>query len=139
MTKKPQRPNPPADRRISAADSPRRTTNDQQPFFSFRYHDHGKDFCVANCSNEEKAAVIDWLYTFSQRTWQDMANAPRTGAGYEKLPRAQIKAAVPKNVTEEVDFIVFRTGNGGHVVGFRVDLLFHIVWIDFKFKLYDHG
>ncbi len=46
---------------------------------------------------------------------------------------------MPSVVTEEVNLIAFRFCGKAPVVGFRARRIFHVLWLDRAFKLYDHG
>lgn len=107
------------------------------PIFSFEYLQHG--YCVSDCSNEERGNVLGKLHTLSGLSWQQIRQAPRHGLGYEIIARAALKAAIPAVVTEDVNLIAFRAIGRAPMVGFRSGRIFHVLWVDRVFTLYDHG
>lgn len=69
----------------------------QHPTFSLRYM--SKDFCISDCTKEEKAAFADTLYTLSQMTWSQINSSARHGSGYKRIAQNSIKAPIPKHIT----------------------------------------
>jgi hypothetical protein len=59
--------------------------------------------------------------------------------GYEKIPHVRIRAGIPPAITEDVDILAFRFCGKAPMVGFRLDEVFFVVWLDRGFTLYDHG
>lgn len=114
----------------------------QPPIFSL-YHLR-KDYCLSKCTTDEKAAFADTLHKLSQLTWSDLRQAPKNGIGYEKINRSSFKNkdCIPKNITEDVNIIAFRFSGKKAMVGYKDPIdrkLFHVVWLDRDFCLYDHG
>lgn len=96
------------------------------------------DFCVTDCTKDEKAAFASRLREMSRQTWQQLRQAPRHGQGYEKIGRESFKVKIPNHITEDVNIIAFRCFGKGPVIGYRSKAIFHIVWLDPKFKAYKH-
>lgn len=109
----------------------------EPPVFSFRYLDktHGLD----SCDKEEKAALVSTLYKLSQLSWRELRLAPRHGVGYEIIDRNSFRVPIPKHISENVDLIAFRFSGLKPMVGYRDEAIFHIVWLDRSFEVYDHG
>jgi len=110
------------------------------PIFSF--HFLRKSFCLTKCEKGEKADLAKTLHKLSQFTWADLRNAHPHGLGFEPIKRTDIKDAIPSHITEDVTIIAFRFSGKKAMVGYRDAVerkLFHIVWLDRSFKLYDHG
>ena len=97
------------------------------------------DYCVTRCKDEEKLALIDRLYKLSQLTWIQIKCSDRHTYGCEVIPRNQIRPLVPAIITDDVDILALRFYKLAPMVGFRDREIFHIVWLDREFKLYDHG
>jgi hypothetical protein len=106
------------------------------PAFSLRYLQH--DFCVTDCSKDQRAAFATKLRELSQLSWSKLRQSPRHGLGYERIPRDAIKAPVPNHVTEEVHLIAFRFDGLRPMVGYRDSGIFFILWLDRNFTLYSH-
>lgn len=80
------------------------------------------------------------MVLISRLDWQDLQLAPKHGVGSEKIRRDSIKAEIPYKLTDEVkELIVFRFDGKKPFVGYRNKFIFHILFIDRNFKLYDHG
>jgi hypothetical protein len=111
----------------------------QQQTPTFCLHYLHKDFCLLLCTKDEKAGFADTLHQLSQLTWAQIAQAPRKGLGYEIIPQEAIRAGLPPQVTKEVKILAFRFFGNATMVGYREGRLFHVLFLDREFKLYDHG
>ena len=111
--------------------------NRQKPLFSLQFID--PQYCITLCDKDEKASFADMLRRMSRMTWNELRNAPRHGLGCEKIDQSSIKRPLPLGVTEDVTFLAFRFHAKKPMVGFRLNDVFHIVWFDRDFTLYDHG
>lgn len=107
------------------------------PTFSLRYL--RGDYCLSKCEKEQKAAFADTLHKLSQMTWQEIFQAHKHGLGCEKISRDAIKSGIPTEISEDVKFIAFRFYGKAPMVGYRVDSVFYVVWLDRDYTLYDHG
>lgn len=97
------------------------------------------NFCITDCTTDEKASFSHMLYKLSRFPWRELRQAPRHGLGYEKLERSSIKASIPQCVTEDVILIAFRFSGKKAMVGYRSgDGVFNILWLDRNFTLYAH-
>lgn len=112
--------------------------SEQKPIFSFHYLD--KKYCISKCNKNEKAAFADTMRKLSELTWTRIASEPKHGLGYEKIPKGILKGKVPKNISPDVmKFVVFRFHTQAAMVGYRDNNIFHVIWFDRNFTLYDHG
>ena len=96
-------------------------------------------YCVSKCEKNEKVAILDKLHQLSQLTWVQLHQSPKHSYGYEKIPRNAIKRPVPSQITEDVTLIAFRFHGKAAMVGYREHEIFHIIWFDRDFSLYNHG
>lgn len=113
------------------------STESSHPIFSLHYLD--PDYCISKCERDEKVALIDKLRELSQLTWRQLELASRHGLGYEFITRSAIRGRVPEHFTEDVDrFIAFRFDGMKPMVGHREKEIFHLIWVDRGFSLYDH-
>ncbi|MCY7275487.1 MAG: hypothetical protein LH702_17550 [Phormidesmis sp. CAN_BIN44] len=108
----------------------------QKPIFSLYYLN--KDYCLSACDKDQKAAFADTLYKLSQITWNEIISSPRHGAGCERISRNSIRTSIPNHLKEDVNFIAFRFYGKAPMVGYRDENIFHVIWIDRVFSLYDH-
>ncbi len=122
--------------RISARDSVSGSTDGLTPIFCLRYL--SPPFCVTSCQQVEQASFAVTLRRLSMLTWQEIKSAHRHGLGTEKIGRASIKAPIPKEITDDVDFLAVRFHGKAPMVGFRSNQIFHVVWLDRAFTLYNH-
>jgi hypothetical protein len=106
------------------------------PVFCLRHLADG--WKISDCERDDQAAFALTAEKLSQLTWQEIRSAPRHGLGTEKISRDALKAAVPATVTEDVQFLAFRFSGKKAMVGFRSREIFHVVWLDPSFTLYDH-
>jgi hypothetical protein len=72
-------------------------------------------------------------------TWSEIIQAPRHGMGFETITRTAIRRPIPTHITEDVTFIAFRFNGLKPMIGYRIEGMFHIIWFDCRFDLYDHG
>ncbi|MGA1282897.1 MAG: hypothetical protein ACO34J_02350 [Prochlorothrix sp.] len=124
-------------RLATPATTPAMPSGQQKPVFSLQFV--SQEYGLSACTQEEKAAFADTLYRLSQLSWNAILSAPRHGLGCEKISRESIKSAIPAHITEEVNFIAFRFCGKAPMVGYRDGNIFHVIWLDRTFKLYDHG
>ncbi|NJN76127.1 MAG: hypothetical protein HC796_07905 [Synechococcaceae cyanobacterium RL_1_2] len=111
--------------------------DDSYPLFSLHYLQSGFD--LSSCSQRQQADFAKALRKRSQMTWGKIRATDRHGLGDEKINRKSIKAPIPSFITEDVDFfIALRFSGNAPMVGYRIRDIFRIVWLDSKFKLYDH-
>lgn len=109
----------------------------QNPIFSLVHL--RKDYCLSSCTKDEKAAFADTLHRLSQLTWNQIGSSSRHGLGYERISQDAIRSGLPSHIKDDVNFIAFRFFGKAPMVGYRDENVFHIVWIDRTFTLYDHG
>ena len=134
-----RRPPPTQGPRIRIPDTIDEPPDQQPPLFSLRYLDRGR-YSLAACQQREKAAFADTLDRLSQLSWGELRLSPRHGLGYEQIPRHAIRVPLPSHLTEDVQrLIAFRFVGNAPMVGYRVQAVFYILWLDRDFTLYDHG
>lgn len=118
-----------------------KTTKDESfdyPIYCFKHLDAG--YGMNNCNQEEKAALISQLTHLCKMTWNDIKLADKHGMGSEKIDRNAIRAKIPAFITKDVDFfLAFRFKGKAPFVGHRSGSVLHVLYIDSKFTLYDHG
>ncbi len=109
------------------------------PAFSFKYLSSNKDYSLDQCNQREKIDLLLKLFQLSQVPWSQIQSAHRHGIGHETINRTAIRTPIPTVVGEDVRLLAFRFSKKKPMVGYRRDKVFYILWIDRKFKLYDHG
>jgi hypothetical protein len=90
------------------------------------------------CEGTEKIAYAHKLHELSQMTWAQIIFAHKHKLGSELIPAREIKGRIPPEFASVVDFIAVRFDGLKPMVGGRTDRVFHIIWLDRDFSLYDH-
>lgn len=107
------------------------------PVFCFRHMVSGYD--LSECEKDDKAVLIDKLHMLSQMEWIAIHMASREGHGTEKINRNAFRVPIPSNIPEDITFYRIRFHGKKPIIGYKTDFVFHIIWIDVKFSVYDHG
>lgn len=102
-------------------------------FFTMR-----KNYHIDKCNNEEKSALALKLSKIGQLTWQELNNSSKHGLGYESIKENSIIGDSTEHLPKGVKLIAFRFYAKAPIVGYRLNGVFHIVWLDRNFKLYKH-
>lgn len=105
------------------------------PIFCLKYL--CKNYHLDKCTKDEKAALIDTFYILSQMSWNEIHMAPRHGLGTEKIERCQINSST-NNIPKDVDLFALRFLGKRPFVGYKTMNIFHVVFIDRDFTLYQH-
>lgn len=108
----------------------------QHPIFSLRYL--SGDYCLTKCEKDDKAAFASKLHRLSQLPWSQIKMQGRHKLGFEKIERNSIKASIPTHITPDVKFLAFRFSGMKAMVGYREGYIFHVIWLDRNYTLYDH-
>lgn len=112
------------------------STNHKHPIFCFKHlckHEYG----LRECNDQFKGEVLRLIHELSQLTWQQIQNDKRQGFGHEKIPVRQIKASIPRELTEDCEEVcVFRISSKARLAGHRKDQVFQVLWLDPHHKLY---
>jgi hypothetical protein len=108
--------------------------------FSLQHIQSGP-YCFSGLDHRQKGDFADALFRRKDFTWIELQSNDHRKLGAEQLPATMIKAKQPACLTEDVEkYDVLRfSHNDGRIVGFRRNHIFHILWIDCKLELYDHG
>lgn len=100
-----------------------------RPVFSFS--DIDKKYCCLkkDCNASEKGHFLGKILELSELTWQSIKDAPRKGAGFELIPKEQLKTDVLSNYPAE-RLMVFRLTDKMRMLGVRDKEKFTILLID---------
>lgn len=99
----------------------------------------GTGYSINCCSADESAQLIGKLYTIGKMTWGEINQSGRHGLGTEIIGQGKINAPIPAAVTDDVQLLAFRYNGKKPMVGYREDRVFHVLYVDHNFTLYDHG
>lgn len=97
---------------------------------------------MKHCDIQQFKGLSDRLRIISTLTWQQLKNEPHDKYGYEALSKEIFNASFPEFAANDDVIIVFRFGggrHGGRIAGVRRDNVFHVLFIDRDFTLYNHG
>ena len=123
--------------KLKAPDSAAVPTLDY-PVFCFKHLQSGHN--VGDCSQQDKIDLIERLSKLSTLTWDQIRLAPRHGFGTEKIALNSIHPTVPTFISEDVDHLLALRFSGlKPFLGLRRGPVFHIIFIDHGFDVYNHG
>jgi hypothetical protein len=114
------------------------STNDLKPVFSFEHMLDASGYSANCCPQAEGAQLVGKLFTIGKMTWGEINQSSRHGLGTEIIGTEQIKAKLPAAVTDDVRLLAFRYNGKKPMVGYREDRVFHVLYVDHDFTLYDH-
>ena len=119
---------------IKRPSAPRVSTDDDTPHFCLAHLQ--RRYCVTDCTQDHQVAFILQLHRLSQQTWGEIKKNGRHAMGTEKISQNSIKAPIPQHVTPDTDLVALRFQGKKAFVGYRVDRVFHVLWIDRNHDLY---
>lgn len=120
------------------ADPPQKEDFEKRPpIFSFEYLQNG--WCIQDCQSTERSKMLDRLRILGKLTWQQIRQEHKHRYGTETISQDSLKVGIPPFVTPDTRLIAFRAYDLVAMVGYKSDRVFHVLWIDREFKLYDHG
>lgn len=106
------------------------------PVFCFK-HIHPK-YSFDNCTKDELVSCIHQLHKLSQLTWMQIRGSHRHGMGSEKIEQNSIKTALPDFITPDITLLALRFDGKKPMVGYKSHFVFHVIFLDRDFTLYDH-
>lgn len=125
---------------LRSEEQPTKNLDDYPPAFSFEKMQDGSGHSFNCCVDEDRLALAKRIFMLSRMSWKQISLASRKGMGAEKIKRGQIKQGVPKTVTEDVSYFYSLHFSGKkRFLGYRVGQIFHVLWVDHDFSVYDHG
>jgi hypothetical protein len=110
----------------------------KHPIFCFRYIN--KTFSIKDCTTDEKVSLVETLEELSHLTWNELQLSPKHGKGSEKIDISSIKTELPFEFKNRgvKHLLAFRFHGKAPFVGYRLQSVFHIFFIDRGYKLYNH-
>lgn len=107
------------------------------PVFCFR-HIHN-NFNIDDCTDKERKSLLKRLQILSNMTWLEIQFADKHGCGTEKISQSAIRAGIPEHLSKDENLYALRFEGTKSMVGYRTDSIFHIVYVDRDYTLYNHG
>lgn len=114
-----------------------KSTETETPIFCL--NNISPDYCLSKCQKDEKSSFADTLHKLSKLTWQQIKHSHKHGFGCEKIDGKSIRGKKPGSLPEDIVFLAFRFSGKKPMVGYKDGRVFHIVWLDRNFTLYNHG
>ena len=107
------------------------------PVFCLHYLD--VKYCLTKCNQEERASFANTIRILSNFSWNEIIS--NRIEGYEKIlnKRSINKGNLPNSIPDDASIISFHFHGKKPMLGFRRECVFHIIWFDPRFELYDHG
>ena len=124
-------------RRISAPETGGKPASLGYPVFCLRNLQAGYD--VDDMQADDQCALIKRLRHLSKMEWAQVMNAPRHGAGGETIAKNSLSVAFPRGITDDVTLWALRFNGKKPMVGWRNGDVFHLLWLDHNFSVYNHG
>lgn len=118
----------------TSKDTPGQLTH---PVFCLRHLQPKYD--VEDCEADDQRQLIKKFRTLSKMEWSAVEQAPKHGLGKETIERTSMKVALPTFITKDVKLWSIRFSGKKPMVGFRAGAVFHVVWLDHDFSVYNHG
>ena len=110
----------------------------KHPVFCFKHLN--KKYNLEKCQPREKVSLIDRISRLCTMTWEQVQMAPKEGFGTEKISQNAITgAAIPNHLTKDEIFYALRFDGKKPMVGYKTAFVFHVVYLDRDFTLYNHG
>lgn len=108
------------------------------PYFCMRFLDRKQE--LDPCSKEDLAALFKALARLCTISWKQINLSGRHQLGFEQIPVSQLKRSLPHVFSDDVDKVmVFRYSGKKAMAGHRRKNVFHLLFIDSDFSLYNHG
>lgn len=107
------------------------------PVFCLRHLQAGYD--IDDLDKDDQHHFIKRLRHLSKMEWPAVISAPRHGVGKENISRRAIRVAMPKLIADGTVLWALRYAQRKAMVGWRDGDVFHVVWIDHNFSVYNHG
>ena len=107
------------------------------PVFCLRHLQAGYD--IEDLQIQDQCQFIKRLRHLSKMEWASILEAHRHGAGKENIQRNAIRVAFPRAVHDDATLWALRYAQRKAMVGWRDGDVFHVVWIDHTFSVYNHG
>ncbi len=128
-----------AGKRIASPEQTYESSNMKHPVFCFQYID--SVYGIEKCEKNEKLDILKTLFQLSLQNWRDLLQKSKSQKGFTTIPREQLRRPAPSHLTDDTSIIKVRFKDAKTLLGYRGDdgVVFHIVWIDRDFTLYDHG
>jgi hypothetical protein len=116
------------------------SVDDAPPAFSFEKMQDQSGNSFNCCEDEDRLYLIKRIFMLSRMPWKEIRQAGSQGLGAESIQRFRIKRPIPSSVTEDVEsFYSLHYVGKKRFLGYRVGQVFHILWVDHNYEVYNHG
>ena len=106
------------------------------PVFCLHYLE--PKYCLSKCDQPERASFADTIRILSQIPWAEIT--AKKISGFEKIiNKKSIRGRLLGIINEDESIIGFHFHGKKPMLGIRRNCIFHIIWFDRRFELYDHS
>lgn len=114
------------------------STDTEHPAFCFRFA--CPTFRLSGLTQDQKISLVDRLDMLSQLSWRQLKGLPREH-GYEPIDRSALRQPVPSSLAPHETLLSFRVTQTSkfRLVGYREEVVLHVIWVDPKGLVYRHG
>ena len=96
-------------------------------------------YSVENLDKDNLVRLIKQLRILSQMTWAEIKRSGRHQLGTEIIKRDSLNVNLPLNLSDDIKLLAFRYYDTRPFVGYRRGKIFHILYVDHDYTLYNHG
>jgi hypothetical protein len=97
-----------------------------------------KKYSIHDCNNDEKIGFIEKLHQLSQMKWTEIQLSGKHNSGSEKINQKSVNVPLPTFITPNINLLALRFHGKKAMVGYRSGYIFHILYLDTKFTVYNH-
>ena len=115
------------------------STDNLHPAFCFRYLHNDYDIDKLLLPEDKNIrSFLSILNNLSKITWQEIMRSSRYKNGTEIINSKQIKKPLPKEITPDMNILVFHLQDLFRLIGVRDGKVFYTLFIDINGDLYNH-
>ena len=115
------------------------STDKLHPAFCFRYLHNDYDIDKLLLAEDKNIrSFLSKLNNLSKITWQEIMRSSRYKNGTEIINSKQIKKPLPKEITPDMNILVFHLQDLFRLIGVRDGKVFYTLFIDINGELYNH-
>ncbi len=115
------------------------STDNLHPAFCFRYLHNDYDIDKLLLAEDKNIrSFLSKLNNLSKITWQEIMRSSRYKNGTEIINSKQIKKPLPKEITPDMNILVFHLQDLFRLIGVRDGKVFYTLFIDINGELYNH-
>ena len=115
------------------------STDSLHPAFCFRYLHNDYDIDKLLLAEDKSIkSFLSKLNNLSKITWQEIIRSSRYKNGTEIISSNQLKKPLPKEITLDMNILVFHLQDLFRLIGVRDGKVFYALFVDINGELYNH-